>query len=144
MPALVEMRTMAERGQAAGGGVDGASAPTPLALQLVAQARSVGRLELQRFVMQDGGKGQLAHLGERIHHLQQRLEHWPPWLRVVLGLLLIGGGMLGILPILGFWMVPLGLAVLSMDVPPLQRAWERLRAWWHARQEAAQASPGRR
>ena len=34
-------------------------------------------------------------------------------------------GVVGFLPILGFWMVPLGLAVLAQDVPVLRRpmAW---------------------
>ena len=47
----------------------------------------------------------------------------PPGLRLVAGVLLIAGGILGFLPILGFWMIPLGLAVASLDVLPL---WRRL------------------
>ena len=43
------------------------------------------------------------------------------WIRVPLGLLLIVGGMLGFLPVLGFWMLPLGLALLSLDVALLRR-----------------------
>jgi hypothetical protein len=42
-------------------------------------------------------------------------------LRVVLGAVLIIGGLLGFLPILGFWMVPLGLIVLSVDSPVVRR-----------------------
>jgi len=34
-------------------------------------------------------------------------------LRIMVGILLTTGGILGFLPILGFWMVPLGLLVLS-------------------------------
>ena len=45
----------------------------------------------------------------------------PPGLRVLVGLLLIFLGFLGFLPILGFWMIPLGLAVASLDIPPLSR-----------------------
>jgi hypothetical protein len=45
----------------------------------------------------------------------------PPGLRLVLGLLLIVGGILGFLPILGFWMIPLGVAVAALDVIPLWR-----------------------
>jgi purine-cytosine permease-like protein len=41
--------------------------------------------------------------------------------RVVLGVLLVIGGFLGFLPVLGFWMVPLGLMVLSIDFPPVRR-----------------------
>jgi len=45
----------------------------------------------------------------------------PPGLRLILGLLLIVGGILGFLPILGFWMIPLGVAVAALDVIPLWR-----------------------
>jgi hypothetical protein len=44
--------------------------------------------------------------------------------RLALGLVLIGGGFLGFLPILGFWMIPLGLLVLSFDLPQVRR-WRR-------------------
>ncbi|TIT78977.1 MAG: hypothetical protein E5W56_11835, partial [Mesorhizobium sp.] len=36
-------------------------------------------------------------------------------LRIAIGVLLTIGGILGFLPILGFWMVPLGLLVLSYE-----------------------------
>ena len=45
----------------------------------------------------------------------------PPGLRLVAGLVLVIGGVLGFLPILGFWMIPLGIAVASLDIPPLYR-----------------------
>jgi len=38
-----------------------------------------------------------------------------------MGFLLIIFGIFGFLPILGFWMIPLGLAALATDVPPLKR-----------------------
>ena len=44
-----------------------------------------------------------------------------PLLRIVLGVLLIICGILGFLPVLGFWMIPLGLVVLSVDLPPVRR-----------------------
>ncbi len=47
-----------------------------------------------------------------------------PILRLILGLILIFGGFLGFLPILGFWMLPLGLIVLSVDFPLIRR-WRR-------------------
>ncbi|MFG6564799.1 hypothetical protein ACGYLI_11310 [Sulfitobacter sp. 1A13421] len=50
----------------------------------------------------------------------------PPGFRFALGLLLICGGILGFLPILGFWMLPLGLMVAAMDVR-LFRRWRSLR-----------------
>ncbi len=43
-------------------------------------------------------------------------------LRVPLAVLLIMGGMLGFLPILGFWMLPLGLLLLAVDLPVLRPA----------------------
>jgi hypothetical protein len=50
----------------------------------------------------------------------------PPGLRFALGLLLICGGILGFLPILGFWMLPLGFMVAAMDLR-LYRRWRSLR-----------------
>ena len=44
--------------------------------------------------------------------------------RIIIGLLLIVGGVLGFLPVLGFWMIPLGLVVLSIDLPIVRR-WRR-------------------
>lgn len=44
--------------------------------------------------------------------------------RFLLGWALIAGGLLGFLPILGFWMLPLGLLVLSADYP-VARRWRR-------------------
>ena len=45
-----------------------------------------------------------------------------PLLRVAFGVLLIIGGLLGFLPIVGFWMVPLGLVVLSVDFAGMPRS----------------------
>ena len=50
--------------------------------------------------------------------------------RIVVGSLLLVGGVLGFLPVLGFWMVPLGLAVLARDIPAVRRWHRRLVAWW--------------
>ena len=44
--------------------------------------------------------------------------------RVAIGVVLILFGLLGFLPILGFWMIPLGLIVLSIDIPAVRR-WRR-------------------
>ncbi|MVA55913.1 hypothetical protein [Agrobacterium vitis] len=41
--------------------------------------------------------------------------------RITVGSLLVVGGCLGFLPVLGFWMVPLGVLVLSHDVAPVRR-----------------------
>jgi len=50
------------------------------------------------------------------------------WARVPVGVLLIIGSLLSILPVFGLWMLPLGLMLLSEDVPPLRRAADRLLA----------------
>ncbi len=44
-----------------------------------------------------------------------QLKAHPRWVRNPVGFLLIFGGVLGALPILGFWMIPLGLVILSVD-----------------------------
>ena len=53
-------------------------------------------------------------------------ENVPPGVHSVLGLVLVAGGVFGFLPILGFWMIPLGAALIALDIPPLRR---RLLAW---------------
>jgi len=42
-------------------------------------------------------------------------------IRVPLGFLLMLGGLFSFLPVLGIWMLPLGLLVLAIDIPPLKR-----------------------
>jgi hypothetical protein len=51
------------------------------------------------------------------------------WVRIPAGVLLIGGGLLGILPLLGFWMLPLGLILLAEDVPLLRTWRDRILTW---------------
>lgn len=53
--------------------------------------------------------------------------------RMTLGILLVIGGCLGFLPILGFWMVPLGLLVLSIDLAFVRRRRRRISVWWARR-----------
>ncbi len=63
------------------------------------------------------------------------------WLRVGAAILFILGGIFSILPVLGLWMLPLGLALLAQDVPglkvPLEKSarwieatWAKLKARW--------------
>jgi hypothetical protein len=52
------------------------------------------------------------------------------WLRKTVGVLLVIGGLLGFLPVLGYWMLPLGLALLAVDWPWARRISRRLRVWW--------------
>jgi hypothetical protein len=50
-------------------------------------------------------------------------------IRIPLGTVLIAGGIIGFLPILGFWMVPLGLAVIARDIPFLRPPLIALLSW---------------
>jgi hypothetical protein len=60
--------------------------------------------------------------------------------RTVLGLALVFGGLFSFLPVLGIWMLPLGLFVLSVDWAFIRRrrrlAEVRLSRWRQARQIA--------
>jgi hypothetical protein len=51
------------------------------------------------------------------------------WVRWTAGILLICGGLLSFLPILGLWMLPLGLMLLADDIPPLRSLRSRLLDW---------------
>ncbi|WP_348273080.1 hypothetical protein [Methylobacterium sp. 174MFSha1.1] len=66
------------------------------------------------------------------------------WVRIPAALVLILGGFLAVLPVFGLWMLPLGLALLSEDLPGmkpglersarwLEAKWERVVAWWRRR-----------
>lgn len=63
--------------------------------------------------------------------------------RTALGGALLAGGAFWWLPVLGLWMVPAGLAVLSVDSPRVRRFRRRNEVktmrWWRARQEKLRA-----
>jgi hypothetical protein len=54
-------------------------------------------------------------------------------LRISIGILLVIGGILGFLPILGFWMIPLGILVLSYEFAMVRRWRRRSAVWWGSR-----------
>ena len=60
--------------------------------------------------------------------------------RIPMAILLILGGIFSILPVLGLWMLPLGLVLFAQDVPVLQKPMANMLAWirrkWTARQRA--------
>ena len=60
--------------------------------------------------------------------------------RIPLALLLVVGGVFSFLPILGLWMLPLGLLLIAQDVPFLQGPLARMLGWierkWIQRQRA--------
>ena len=53
--------------------------------------------------------------------------------RITIGTLLVLGGCLGFLPVLGFWMIPLGLFILSYDFATVRRWRRRMEVWWAER-----------
>ena len=62
--------------------------------------------------------GWKKHLQHALATVRRRV---PPGLRLVLGIVLIGLGFLGFLPVLGFWLIPLGGAIAALDLKPLYR-----------------------
>jgi hypothetical protein len=68
-----------------------------------------------------------AHLPRPI----RRAFHWArspqaKLIRIPIGILCTLGGLLWFLPVLGLWMLPLGLILLAQDVPFLRRPVGRL------------------
>lgn len=67
---------------------------------------------------------------QRIKRMNQRFlvrmrRFLPPGTRWIAGMLLIIGGIFGFLPVLGFWMIPLGIGVAALDIKPLIRWLQR-------------------
>lgn len=62
-----------------------------------------------------------------------------PIVRIVVGVILIIGGVFGFLPMLGFWMLPLGVVVLSVDLHPVRRFRRRVEVWWGRRRRRRRA-----
>jgi hypothetical protein len=87
---------------------------------------------------------ELDHRAELDRHLTWFESKLPPkparfvgWLRkpsskyvrLPLGVLLVGGGVLSFLPVLGLWMLPLGLVLIAQDVPVLEKPTARSLGW---------------
>ena len=99
----------------------------------------------------DDWDARVSRLSEKLPDPLQRTVDWlrepsRVWLRVGAALLFILGGIFSILPVLGLWMLPLGLALLAQDVPglkvPLEKSacwieatWADLVAWWRRRRQ---------
>jgi hypothetical protein len=58
-------------------------------------------------------------------------------MRVAIGIGLCFLGVLGFLPILGFWMIPLGILVLSYEFALVRRFRRRAVVWWERRQRGS-------
>ena len=83
--------------------------------------------------------------------LSPRLARFVGWLRkpssrlvrIPLAILLMAGGIFSFLPVLGLWMLPLGLLLFAQDIPILQKPTARTLGWierkWIERQRAKAA-----
>jgi hypothetical protein len=83
--------------------------------------------------------------------LSPRLARFVGWLRkpssrlarIPLAILLMAGGIFSFLPVLGLWMLPLGLVLFAQDIPMLQKPTARTLGWierkWIERQRAKAA-----
>ncbi len=89
-------------------------------------------------------------IAERLPEKGARFVRWlrqpsSRWVRIPLALLLVVGGILSFLPILGVWMLPLGLLLIAQDVPFLQQpladtlGWAE-RKWMERKARAADRS----
>ena len=56
--------------------------------------------------------------------------------RIAIGVLLVVFGVLGFLPVLGFWMIPLGLLVLSADIAAIRRLRRKLTVYFASRRKS--------
>ena len=59
----------------------------------------------------------------KIASITYRILHWsdkrlPFGIRSAVGLLFMVGGVFWFVPILGLWMIPLGAALVALDIPP--------------------------
>lgn len=85
---------------------------------------------------------QIAIMSRRFPRLERfvdrLLDPGKRYIRLPLGILFVLAGFVGFLPVLGFWMLPLGLLLLALDVPALRppiaaamiRMRRRIRQWW--------------
>jgi hypothetical protein len=69
-------------------------------------------------------------LGRQFHMPHSRRK------RVAIGVALIFFGFLGFLPVLGFWMIPLGVLVLSYEFAFVRRFRRRGVVWWERRRRS--------
>lgn len=58
------------------------------------------------------------------------IKTWPRAVRITLGMLLMLGGIVGFFPVVGFWMIPVGLLILAADFRWARHASVNLKLWW--------------
>ena len=54
---------------------------------------------------------------------------------IALGSALVAGGLVGFLPVVGFWMLPVGMIVLAQDIPRVRRWRRKAILLWGSRKE---------
>ena len=86
----------------------------------------------------------LQRLLDALPRAARRSYHWlirpeAKWVRLPLGIVLIVGGVLGFLPVLGFWMVPIGALLVGEDIPPVRRATLHALGWLQRHWDAHRA-----
>ena len=92
--------------------------------------------------MSHTGKFHLAHkrkisvFGREFHMPRSRP------VRIAIGVALCIFGVLGFLPILGFWMIPLGILVLSYEFAAVRRFRRRVVVWWERRRQERTSRSG--
>ena len=73
-------------------------------------------------VLRDAFKRLEQEVPERVARIIRKLRHPDArWVRIPIGLLCIVAGFLWFLPVLGLWMLPLGLLLIAYDVPFLRK-----------------------
>lgn len=63
---------------------------------------------------------------QKIKTFREKVSRLPKPARIFVGVLFVLFGLVGFLPILGFWMVPLGLAILAIDIPIVKKLVHRV------------------
>ena len=66
-----------------------------------------------------------AELKRELEIIARKVTRWsydnlPPGIRSIVGVLFFIGGCFGFLPILGFWMIPVGVMLIMLDLPFLR------------------------
>jgi hypothetical protein len=90
--------------------------------------RSTMCIHHRRETTMDKSRARLERLFDRLERRVPIAARWlrylrrpeTRWFRIPLGVLLIFGGIFSFLPVLGIWMLPLGLLLLALDLPFLQ------------------------
>ncbi len=84
------------------------------------------------------GRPSVSLMGKRIPIPRSRLA------RIGGGCMLVVLGLFGFLPVLGFWMIPLGLLILSYDIAFVRRQRRKVTVWWNRRSQRSQGQQSAR